>query len=179
MNKKNIKYLSFLPLLLLLVLASCKKEDSNRGQMKEGISAGLTYVKPEVEAVDRLGTLNFSGELVSMDDIATVDAYLVEVLRIDSYGNPTSTGNKFYIGSNTFTNRKDNSILDGTTGVAYLGEKNFDSGYKNKHSAYTVKGSVDLSKHKLIKGKRYLLSLNFITVANMPCLESPMLFIAQ
>ncbi len=179
MNKKSIKYLAFLPMLLLFVLTSCKKEDSNRGQMKEGISAGLTYVKPEVEGINRLGTLNFTGELVSMDDIENVDAYLVEVLRVDSYGNPTSTGNKFYIGSNSFSNKKNNSILDGTTEVVYLGEKNFKSGYKNKHSAYTVTGSVDLSKHRLIEGKRYLLSLNFVTVAKMPCLESPMLFVAQ
>ena len=81
--------------------------------------------------------------------------------------------------NNCFKNKSDNQLLGGLLDVKYIGEKNFTTGYKNRYSEYEVSGSIDLSKYKLLKGKRYNLSVNFISSFNMSTRESPFMFVLK
>lgn len=171
--------LLLLCLISLLGLSACKKQVNNRSMVKEGISAGVSYTPLVDNKVDIKGKINFVAKVVSMDDLKEVSANLVEVLSVNSFGNPSSEGNKFFIGADNVLNKQTNSLMEGTVEMIYKGQENFASGNQNEHAVYELKGTIDLSKHKLVKGKRYRLSFNFVTVSNMSSLESPFLFIVN
>lgn len=179
MKKHKIKFLCLSFLLASFTMMSCTKDPTNRGQVSEGIPAGLTYEKFEGDSVSANDIVPFKGILESQDGLKSVTAQLTEVLSIDSYGNPKSLGNRFLIGDVDFKNKSDNQLFDGLVTVKYTGEKNFPTGYKNRYSEYEVNGSIDLSKFKLLKGKRYILSVDFISDFNMSTRESPFMFVVR
>ncbi len=179
MKKHTINFFCLSFLLAAFTLVSCKKDPTNRGQVSEGITAGLTYEKHSGDSVNATDVIPFKGILVSQDGLKSVTVQLAEVLTINSFGNPVSIGNRFPIGQVDFKNKMDNSLLDGLINVKYTGEKNFETGFKNRYSEYIVSGSIDLSKFKLVKGKRYRLSVDFISDFNMSTRESPFIFVVK
>lgn len=169
------KYLAIF--LMAIILFSCKKQENNIGKLAEGKQPGITYVPLATTLIDSKSKITFTADLVSMDGIKEVNGYFIEVLAINSFGNPSSEGNKFFIGTNKFNNKETNTIFDGAVTVKYEGQDRFKTGNKNEHSKYTLNGTLDLSKYKLVPGKRYRLSINFISFGNQNTLESPFLFL--
>ena len=179
MKKYKIQFLTISFLFASIAMVSCTKEPTNRGQVSEGIPAGLTYEKYTGDSLSPNSIVPFKAILQSQDGLKSVTVQLTEVLSIDSYGNPVSIGNRFLIGESPFKDKADNQLLGGIINVKYTGEKNFPTGYKNRYSEYEVTGNIDLSKYKLLKGKRYRLSINFISNFNMSTRESPFLFVMK
>lgn len=163
--------------ILATILFSCKKQENNIGKLKEGKQPGINYVPLVATAIDPKSKITFTANLVSMDGIKEVNGYFIEVLRIDSFGNPSSEGNKFFIGTNKINDKETNTIFDGAVTVKYEGQDKFKTGNNNEYSKYTLNGTLDLAKYKLVPGKRYRLSINFISLGNQNTLESPFLFV--
>jgi len=176
-NKLFNKY--FAILIMATALISCKEEGHNVAKLKEGKQPGITYAPLTSATVDSKDKISFSGNLVSMDGIKEVSAYFIEVLALNSYGNPSSEGNKFFIGADKINDKQNNTIFNGDVTVTYNGQDKFKTGNNNPHAKYTLNGKLDLSKYKLVPGKRYRLSINFITYGNMPTLESPLMFVVN
>ncbi|KQB99435.1 hypothetical protein [Pedobacter sp. Hv1] len=176
---KNILYKYGTMLLLVLVLGACKKDGHNVAKAKYGKQPGINYEPLANTTVGIKDKITFKANLVSMDDIKEVSGYLIEVLTINSFGNPASEGNKFFIGTNKINDKQNNTVFDGAVNIVYNGQDNFKTGNMNEHAKYTVTGTIDLSKYRLVVGKRYRLSLNFVTFPNMNTLESPLMFVVQ
>ena len=169
------KYLAIF--LMAVILFSCKKQENNIGKLKEGKQPGINYVPLAATPIDPKSKITFTANLVSMDGIKEVTGYFIEVLAINSFGNPSSEGNKFLIGIDKINDKQTNTIFNGAVTVKYDGQKNFETGNKNEYGKYTVTGTLDLSKYRLVPGKRYRLSINFVSFGNQNTLESPLLFV--